>query len=68
MGSARGVSNNRAYVGAEMNQERRAGEQREIKAFVQQAFQELPKFSIEQFMEFNSQISSEMFVSIMQVL
>ena len=51
-----------------MNQEQRAAEQREIKAFVQQAFSEVKRFTLEQFLEFNSQISSEMFVSVMSIL
>ena len=35
---------------------------------MQQAFREVPKFNIDQYLEFNSQISSEMFVSVMSIL
>ena len=51
-----------------MNEEQRTHEQREIKSFVTQAFQEVSRFTIEQFLEFNSQISSEMFCSVMSIL
>ena len=51
-----------------MDQEQRELEQREIKSFVQQTFSEVPSFSIEKYLEFNSQISSEMFISVMSIL
>lgn len=51
-----------------MNEEERSLEQREIKSFVQQAFQEVPRFPIDQYLEFNSSISSEMFVSVMSII
>ena len=35
---------------------------------MQQAFREVPKFNIDQYLEFNSHISSEMFVSVMSIL
>ncbi len=35
---------------------------------MQQAFQEVDRFTIEQYLEFNSQISSEMFISVMSIL
>ena len=51
-----------------MDEERRQFEQREIKAFIQQAFQELPSFTEDNYVQFNSEISSEMFVSVMSIL
>ena len=51
-----------------MNLQQRQNEQREIKAFVTCAFQEKSKFDLEHFSEFNSKISSEMFVSVMSIL
>lgn len=51
-----------------LNREQREQEMREIKNFVQQAFQEVSMFSIEQYLQFNSQISSEMFMSVMSIL
>ena len=51
-----------------MDEERRQFEQREIKAFIKQAFQELPSFTEDHYVQFNSEISSEMFVSVMSIL
>ena len=51
-----------------MNMQQRQNEQKEIKTFVQCAFQDVSKFDFENYMEFNTQISSEMFVSVMSIL
>lgn len=53
---------------AAMNQQQRELEQREIKSFVQKAFEDVPSFTLEKYLEFNSQISSEMFISVMSIL
>jgi len=51
-----------------MSKDQRELEQREIKKFVAQAFQEVSRFTVDQYLEFNSHISSEMFVSVMSIL
>lgn len=51
-----------------LSREQREHEQRKIKDFVQKAFRNVKKFDIDKYLEFNSQISSEMFVSVMSIL
>ena len=65
---AESMKRGRSTGHAAMNQEQRELEQREIKSFVQKAFEDVPSFSLEKYLEFNSQISSEMFISVMSIL
>ena len=51
-----------------MNMQQRQNEQREIRSFVSCAFQEVSKFDINHYTDFNTNISSEMFVSVMSIL
>ena len=57
-----------ASEGKAMNHVQRTQEQKEIKAFLECAFGDMPKFNLEDYIDFNSNISSEMFVSVMTIL
>ena len=51
-----------------MDQAQRSHEQREIHKFIDQAFSEVKKFTLQHYIHFNSMVSSEMFMAVMTVL
>ena len=57
-----------ASEGKAMNHLQRTQEQKDIKDFLKCAFEKFSQFNLNNYIEFNSNISSEMFVSVMTIL
>ena len=57
-----------ASEGKAMNHLQRTQEQKDIKDFLKCAFEKFSQFNLTNYIEFNSNISSEMFVSVMTIL
>ena len=56
-----------ASEGKAMNHLQRTQEQKDIRAFLECAFEKFSQFNLTNYIDFNSNISSEMFVSIMTI-